>query len=761
MFSVNIWSKIYTYSVQPTIPKCITHKVDNKLYTTFDSQEFYEAEIGNPKLPLNHYCYYIPNGEKLVDVRIALQDPQNIVLENSVLPVQEDIPISNLQNSSYNKFVINQAAYNSANKYPNRFFDFVVNCVRGNTFVDIYIVPQYIPLANTIVFGTTYKIIIETTPTNNKTFNHLSDAQLSVLRQIVDNPEDLVIDSLHINKVKKSVNNSGLKYYEYTVITRDSLKEAFSTLIHWKKRKGYNAGVVTIEEILASGLQGDEISGIYDDAGKIRQYLYEGYQQNAISFVLLGGDSAIVPIRYGTGNTDASLSHDIENQIPSDLYFSDFDSDWNTSGTDIYGLQTDNMDYASEIAVGRLLCICKEDIITWTNKQLIYEQNPGFGDYSYLQRALFTQGDEMRDEYKAESVAALLPNFNVKILNEIPGTNSTNMITPTGNEIIDSINTYHYGLLSNFHHGSPCYYSTITPEDIHDKIKNRDCGIVAMNKYDEDDHIGWIIIPETANGFDNLTNDKYPAIMYSISCTNMPFDNYQTPTVARNLAESFTCMNKGGGIAYLGNTRSGWVTSSSNLYKEFAKILPQISHIGIVEAMARQTFMQKYYHNHWVALAHNLVGCPETPFWNQTPSIFTDVVIERQGTSLYVHPNVTNAKICITSLKDYGDSYFSVIETSVNQSYSFTNVPTEYCIVITKDNYIPYIYTSSYYIQNEIFQSNETIEVSSIIAGRQVTETKPIGDVIVQPNATLTLKADSVTLDSGFEVKSGGALIIE
>lgn len=64
----------------------------------------------------------------------------------------------------------------------------------------------------------------------------------------------------------------------------------------WKKRKGISIDLVTIEDI-KNAYTGDLISGINDDAGKLRQFLSDAYQ-NGCEYVLLGGDINILPIRY-------------------------------------------------------------------------------------------------------------------------------------------------------------------------------------------------------------------------------------------------------------------------------------------------------------------------------------------------------------------------------------------------------------------------------------------------------------------------------
>ena len=71
----------------------------------------------------------------------------------------------------------------------------------------------------------------------------------------------------------------GVPAYEYCVITSRELAPAFDRLVYWKRQKGYFAGVVCMEDILACPdfQLGDEVSGINDDAGKLRAYLKYSY----------------------------------------------------------------------------------------------------------------------------------------------------------------------------------------------------------------------------------------------------------------------------------------------------------------------------------------------------------------------------------------------------------------------------------------------------------------------------------------------------
>jgi hypothetical protein len=119
------------------------------------------------------------------------------------------------------------------------------------------------------------------------------------------------------------------------IITSSALASNFDEFIKWKKRKGVPVGVVTTNEIYVN-YSGDLISGINDNAGRIRQYLYDAWQHGTV-WALLAGDHTIVPVRYGIGTSNWYAGIDTAYIIPADIYYSEFQGDWNIDGDSHYG----------------------------------------------------------------------------------------------------------------------------------------------------------------------------------------------------------------------------------------------------------------------------------------------------------------------------------------------------------------------------------------------------------------------------------------
>jgi len=416
-----------------------------------------------------------------------------------------------------------------------------------------------------------------------------------------------------------------LPYYEYVIITDTSLVNGFTDFLKWKKRKGIDIGIVTTNDIY-SNYTGDNISNpaINDNPGKVRQYLKDAHTNGLTTWTLIAGD-------YNT-NVPVKFKNYANTNFPTDAYFSDLHANWSNN----------NPKVIPDIYVGRLICSDTTDIINWSRKVLLYEQNPGNGDCSYLLKAFSIQSDQLQIGQEAEKVKTNFPGFsaNYVIWNETPSasatydTNGYSGLTPgttKGADVINEMNN-RYGLFGWFCHGG---------------TGGKSSGIATMTsglnnkpywKLDAEDANGFHDVqPESNNGLDNLTNHDYPSILYSNSCTVTPFDITSNigNSGARNCGEVFTILPQTGGVAFLGNTRYGLVGLLYLMHKQFGTLIYTDdfhSHIGVAECISRynQSYVDLYY-------SHNLIGCPEIQMWTATPQRFTSATVSKNG-------NVTDDK---------------------------------------------------------------------------------------------------------------------
>ncbi len=290
------------------------------------------------------------------DIReITLDDAQEVELPGTfeVYPAQSDEPISGL--ALGNRFTgPNPIIYSTNSNYPSErvcvfhdgYFD------GSNHILTLALYPvQYDPSTGRLTFLRAATIAVQlkegqgTTPFRvQRRSGRAQKIYDVILRDLVANPQDIpAYQGRPLSITAGGGMGANLGSHKYVVVTSANLASSFNDFVAWKKRRGIDIGIVTTEEIYGS-YTGDLISGIFDNAGKVRQYLFDAYQSGAV-WALLAGDETVVPIRIGAewDNCDTSIT---EHKIPADLYFADFNGNWNVDGDFRYGEpNNDHPDY--------------------------------------------------------------------------------------------------------------------------------------------------------------------------------------------------------------------------------------------------------------------------------------------------------------------------------------------------------------------------------------------------------------------------------
>lgn len=734
---------------------------------------------GTPELPMKYIKVRVPVMANNISITIEKISKQNIPLSTRIYPAQPDIPMSSLQPMP---FVDHEpVVYNSDNGFPKDIVSIVGNgYLLGNIhIIDLAICPVvYYPKENRLELNSeiSFKINYSVSEMASKNdgmliINRKSGKNVDIdLNNLVVNPdfkEPFINTGNSVSS--RSISSISLPVYEYVVITNEALKPYFNRLISWKRTKGYNAGVVTMEEILNdNGITGDPAStyALNDSAGKLRQYLTYA-EVWGTNYVLLGGDGTIVPFRYGTAEKDSwelsGTEDSISGKIPADLYFSDLNGNWRRDSDEFFGeprdgLYDDSVDYEPDLFVGRILCENAEEIDNYTYKLIKYERNPGNGDTSYLHKAFLTQADEMQADSQAHYIDDRLPIFfQAATIFEETGGAYTNGVPsfPTGDSVIAKMNEG-YGFVSWIGHGAPGSI-TVASSGANDTLRR----LIIPTRY--------AVLPsgtiqESANAFTNLTNYTKPSIAYSVSCYNMPYDKVIVNDMDYdyNMGQAFTIAGKFGGPIYLGNTRDGLIFASRDLFAGFLFRIRERSeyNIGVSEAMSKSFFSNAYNHKHFLCLTHNLLGCPEIEMWTGNPQIMneTNIYITRSETNLSVSVhNIDKPKICVSGLFG-GNSFHSSIDSTDMPPIS--DIPTNYTVAITKHNFIPYV--APLFLQNEEVSGTHYVHASNTYMGSNVTSEKNTGNFIIKSDANVTIEPiGEVTLDKGFEVKLGGIFEIK
>jgi hypothetical protein len=352
----------------------------------------------------------------------------------------------------------------------------------------------------------------------------------------------------------------------------------------------------------------------------------------------------------------------------------------------------------------------------------------------------------MQRDHQANYIAdSFFTVFNDTIIyNEYPNYDSPYPTFPYGAAVISKMEE-RYGLFSWFGHGDTYGISTssnyINASPWH--------GISSLDSYKGG------FEEEAGNGLDNLTNDLYPAIAYTIACDVTPFDKYKYSygNVEFCFGEGFTVAGMYGGPAFMGNTRSGLIFSSYLLYANFIQEFAGADyHLGKAEALSKSSFSST--DKHYLTLSHNLIGCPELQMWSDIPSNIDSLSLNQNGASL----SVNSTDSCMISINGlFGNGSYNNHVTGY--SAMFTNVPTNYIISASKHNYFTYI--APLYLQNESITGSHYIHADKVYIGNNVTSERASGDFIVGDDASLTINAkNTVMLNGGFSVEVGGCFEI-
>lgn len=185
---------------------------------------------------------------------------------------------------------------------------------------------------------------------------------------------------------------------------------AFTPLVDWRNQSGLKARLVTITDIV-SGVYGDFSTGSADLQQVIRKFLTWAHDQWKISYVLLGGDQNIVPIRTLAIGWWTPL-------MPTDFYYSTLSqaNDWE-EGRNLDGQA---IDFGIDVSIGRAPTTNAFEADAFVNKVIAYELLDESGgrpiSSDYLRKVLFVAdplggATDLQTEIKRTSKYPPDPNF--------------------------------------------------------------------------------------------------------------------------------------------------------------------------------------------------------------------------------------------------------------------------------------------------------------------------------------------------------------
>lgn len=586
----------------------------------------------------------------------------------------------------------------------------------------------------------------------------------------------------------------------YLILVPEYLKESIHDLAMWKRQKGYKVEIKTVEEI-RDDKSYDLVNGheSFDLESHVRNWLIaEAEKKGVFHLLIIGDDKAGAPIRKFRWKSKPDDPYSFEYNgayfSPTDGYFSDVTSKFilDESIGKYYVGETYKQPVAPCLPVGRILANKDEELKRYLKKTLIYENDPGLGDSAYLGHAAAFFQYDMRREV---SMIPYISNLDVITYLEDQQNNDTfDENRPTGKEVIDVFKTC--GIMSMHGHGSPMTIRC-SGKDYYQNHRY----IVCDESYGTSDtgHIN----TEIGNGYNSLNNPIKPAIAYSIGCEICPFEKMQPSDRTYrdglyNMGSGFTVAGDYGGVAFIGNTRDGFVESSDKLEQLFGRFIDEGNDIG--NAIVNSTLSSTQSKH--CKFTRCLIGTPDIKIWLGVPKKFDAEIIATRGQLDITGNDLGNSKIVIYNGNDV------LISQNLKSSNSLTqnllNLEKEYgkdyVVSLYKDGRLPLTYlianesvvsneSKSYFfrdadIHNSVEKGKRCFSVTEggrldITCTRGLKSKKAFGICLggvvniksmsrivalsgdkVDNRGTLNISAQEVTLDNDFTVNEGGVLEI-
>lgn len=393
-----------------------------------------------------------------------------------------------------------------------------------------------------------------------------------------------------------SLEGSGVAYL---IITRAAMATAFQRLAVQRTAQGLPAVVVTREWIEANGRRG------VDFQETLRFFLQDAYAKWGMQYVVIGGDTDIIPSRMVRSTFYPWGGH---SEVPADIYYACLDRNWNADGDGWFGQPYsslsdpgDDCDLLPEVGVGRIPVSTLAAANGYVDKVLRYEG--AAANAGWPSRNLFAAEVLFPTDWPVHPVQLDGAAYCEEIIQDLV-TQCTDMTSTTMYEnftaypnstslfrtaLIDSLNTGHYGIFDQVGHGH--FY-------------NMSVGDANF----------------TNNDADALTNANY-FLLYALNCASGAFD-------VSCLMERFVQNAHGGSIVSIGSSREAFPATSNNYQQSFFEALycDDATSVSAAISASRLPYMASTDRNtvdRWTQLNYNLLGDPALAIWTSRPRAVT------------------------------------------------------------------------------------------------------------------------------------------
>lgn len=473
---------------------------------------------------------------------------------------------------------------------------------------------------------------------------------LETLAGLVANPEDLrPVASPHkgLGSPARGFRPSAYPDLEgspvaYLIVTSSALAADFQVLADWKTRRGVPAVVRTLDWVEAHARRGS------DPAETLRNFLQDAYALWGVDWVLLGGDTDVVPTRFAYSNYSSQNA-----TLPTDHYFACLDGSWNANGNDRWGQAAasasdlgDQADLYPEIYVARAPVRSSSEAQLFIQKTIGYE-TPLATDYQ--NQALFLA--EVLSPANYDS--GMTVNVDGAALSETIRTTQL----PPSLDLSRQYETYFaYPGSSRLRKSSALAALGAGPN----LVNHMGHGY----RYNMSLADASLVNAEA----EALANGNRTFIMFLLNCTALAFDS-------NSLGERFLLAPGGGAVGVVGSSREAYPNNSIEYNKNFYKELFTRRNVHLAQAvanarLARTAFTFFDSQDRWTHFILNTIGDPQLTIFTG-PAIAPVVTyvdsVDLDAVSLQVHVEASAApaeSIVVCAWK--GDESYATGLTNAN-----------------------------------------------------------------------------------------------
>lgn len=688
------------------------------------------GEIGAPQLPIDLVRLALPQGTEVE--RVEAQVSASIMLPGTyrILPAQppEILGLAGTQHDPAPFVEPADEIYGSRARFPALVAENLGTGFAGGYGVaNLLVYPlAYVPATGRLYLCTEIDLEIHYGPASRlplevtrRTETARRTYRTGVERLVANVVDPTECDPV-ISEVPETTGPGEIDVYDYVIITGPSYVSAFQPLADWKTKSGTPARIVTTDWIYAN------YQGV-DQQEQIRTFIIDAYQNWSTVWVLLGGDTNVVPARIAFAMDCQAGFYPDENDLQCDLYYGDLDGDWNANSNQVYGEVDDEVDLYPDVYVGRASAGTVSEAEAWVNKILTYEMDPPT-DYELnmlfaaevLWSSPYTDGGVSKDLIDELYVPS---NFDpITKLYQRDGNESPSSVMAALNEGQNVTN-----------HSGHANYSVMS---------------VGSGMLDRGD-------------MDALVNHPRNGILYSIGCWPAAFD-YDC------IAEHFITNPNGGGVAFIGNARYGWGSPGNPEYgysdrfdqQFYATLFREgIYHIGATLAYAKAYYVPRSHDANvyrWHQYQVNLLGEPQMAIWTMIPQALTishpSEIIMAPGpftvTAASGAVPAAGALVCVT---DGADLYhYGHADEAGQVTFQISpTTPDPLDVTVTVHNGLPY--EGSVSVQPEgPYVVSESYTIDDTGGGN--------GDGIVNPGEAIDL--DVIVVNCGTESTAGVSAVL-